>query len=848
MAEESTVIMKQIKLVKTLPHLNELFVPLDVTSIYATHYSVEIEAFLRSLKVFKKKELTFAHLLEFLNTITPKTYEHQSSELQEKLYYRRVHKVEQKLDYAVKGDTISIWIVGYPHPVRLEFFGDALEELYFYDEEYGRKIAGVEGLIIGSEIPQDKTDLDAVKISYISATQPEAYIFTTSTERITVQNFDYLEGDFHYPQLFYGKFKLLEQEIANLERSGYEVLIKTKNKDDLPDELLHFHTKKLKMPKYEGYENFIEQLKQKSIPAGFISRKLNLAVFTDRELFGAIYLAKPERTKSLSNNIKRLLLEFEGSIQIGDYVVHEDYGVAVYAGLRQEAANDQLMEYLLLKYDGGDELFVPLHQIEKLTKYIGNENVPPKITRLGKTTWEHVKAKIKKSTSLLARDLIEHFAKREVSEAKTIKKDDSRDYKKFVESFDYVETEDQLRATNEILKDLEKHRPMNRLLVGDVGFGKTEVFMRAAFKIVENGGQVAVLAPTTVLTAQHFTVFEDRFKDFPVTIRYLSRFNTPQENHKIIEELNDGKVDIIVGTHRLLSSDVKFKNLQLVVVDEEQRFGVKQKEKIKQLNYGVHLLSVSATPIPRTLSMALSTIHDISIISQPPKNRKPIHTEIIKDNWNKVATAIEHEVKRGGQIYFVHNEVRNINFIKKRLEELTPGVKYGVGHGQMSADELDKVMTAFFEQKYDCLICTTIIENGIDLPNVNTMIINRAHKFGLSQLYQLRGRVGRSEREAFCYLLYEGKDLKEEVEAQKSYLHDKKEKVHKKYLDRFQALVDNQDLGAGFRIASRDLEIRGAGNLLGEQQSGHIATIGYALYIEILAQEVEKLKELQIEK
>ncbi len=849
---------KKIKLIKTLPHLIQLFIKKEETILYALQYSNDIVKFFENLKSYEKNEIKFTWLLKYIAGLEDKNkYKNQASELLKDNFYTREDKVHNKLQYSVKGDTISIWPVGYEHPIKLEFFGEDCEAIYLFDEDFGRKMYGVDGILLSSFIPEDKADRDSISYQLaarseqlnedaashkLQATSLSKIIFTNSINNIAHnESLELIITDFQYPQLFYSRFDLLENEIKALESKGYKIYIKTKNRENLPEKF----SKYIQL-KSSNFEIINSNLSEVDIPAGLISEQLKLAIFTDRELFGSIYLTRPERIKSISSNIKKLLRQFEGEIEIGDYVVHEDYGLGIYSGLTQEKVDDEMMEYLLIKYDAGDELFVPLHQIEKITKYIGPEGVAPKITRLGKVTWEHIKAKIKKSTSILARELIEHYAKREVSEAKPLPEGDSKDYKHFVDSFKYSETEDQLRATNEILGDLEKDKPMNRLLVGDVGFGKTEVFMRAAFKIVEYGGQVAVLAPTTILTAQHYAVLKERFKDFPFTVAYLSRFNSKKQNNEIIDKLNEGKIDIVVGTHRLLASDVKFKNLQMVVVDEEQKFGVKQKEKIKQLNYGVHVLSVSATPIPRTLSMALSAIQDISIISQPPKNRKSVQTEILKDDhtigghgWNTVSKAIIHEVERNGQVYFLHNEVQSIQAIKAKLNNLLPGIKFVVAHGQMRPSDLDKVMTDFYEHKYDCLISTTIIENGLDVPNVNTIIINKAQKFGLSQLYQLRGRVGRSDRQSYCYLMYQGRIIQtSDVRDQES----ENKLPNKKYLERLQAMVDNQDLGAGFRIASRDLEIRGAGNLLGEQQSGHISTIGYALYIEILAQEVEKIK------
>lgn len=831
--------MGKIKLIKTLPHLYPLFFPKRGSFVYSNVFSADIVNWLEALKAIEAKDLKFKWLLDYLAKVK------QSDTISEdtSLRFQRVDNVSEKFEYSVKGDIINFWPVGYSNPIRATFFGEDLEDLYIYDELYGRKIEEITTLFISETFFDEKDEMESIQINNGGA-DIQKYIFVNSLRYVNPElgSFEINNTDFTLPQLFYSKTDLFEREVYRLRENGYKILIQSKSDDvELGSD---------KLPE-DSHLNI-----KTDLPAGFISESLKIAVFTDREIFGTIYLSRPERTKKLNNNIQKLLRQFEGNIDVGDYVVHEDYGIAVYKGLTQEKVDDLMMEYLELQYFGDDQLLVPINQVEKITKYIGNEGSEPKLSRLGKISWGQVKEKVRKSTGLLARELVEHYAKREVAHAKPIDTEDSEDYQKFVHDFKFKETDDQTRSVNEVIADLSKETPMNRLLVGDVGFGKTEVLMRAVFKVVEHGGQVAVLAPTTVLTAQHFEVFKERFKNFPFTIEFLSRFNTTQKNNEIVERINQGKVDIIIGTHRILSNDLKFKKLQLIVVDEEQRFGVKQKEKIKALNYGVHVLSVSATPIPRTLSMALSSIQDISIISTPPVNRKPIKTEIVKDDWQKIADAMEAEIKRGGQVFFVHNQVLTINILKTKLEQLLPGIKFVVAHGKMSPNELDRIMAEFYTRKFDCLIATTIIENGLDMPNVNTIVVDRAHRFGLSQLYQLRGRVGRAGTQAYCYLMYEGKDIKDnefrEDKEEFEMINGKLKKTSKyrvlSYLDRLQTLVDNQDLGAGFRIASRDLEIRGAGNLLGDQQSGYISTIGYALYVEILAQEVERIKdEIQAE-
>lgn len=844
--------MNVIKLIKTLPHLHPIYIDSGVITISSEYLSIYTYEYISSSEVFLKNEISFKHILKLL----------------EEYNFEKVDKVTELGEYSLKGDILILWPLGYLNPLRIEFFGEDVEKIDLIDELTFRTLYTVNNLVLGKAIKEDKL---AIKINFDknldlkdnltknSNTNNnlviERIIFTnklnlissyTSRDNKEGIEFEIIEDDFEFPQLFYSRIDLFKEEIKRLENTGFNIQIQSKN-SELRNEL--------------GDKYFdIDKTFKFNLAAGLISKKLNLAVFTDRELFGTIFLSRGERNKVYDSNIQRLLKQFEGNIEIGNYVVHEDYGIGVYNGLTQQKIDGEMMEYLHIKYDKNDELYVPINQIEKITKYLGND--VPRVTRLGKRGWESIKEKVKRSTRLLARELIEHYAKRSLSKAKAIKSGDSKSYLEFVNEFKYTPTQDQVRAINEIINDLQKEIPMDRLLVGDVGFGKTEVFMRASFKIIENGGQVAILAPTTVLTSQHYDVFRKRFKNFPINIAFVSRFNTPLENSKIIKDVNEGKVDILIGTHRILSDDIKFKNLQLLVVDEEQRFGVKQKEKIKKLNYGVHVLNVSATPIPRTLGMSLSSIQDLSVIIEAPKSRKAIKTEIIKDNWQKVSDAITFEINRGGQIFFLHNEISSQTIIKDRLIKLIPGIRIAVIHGRMNVDDIDKLMHQFYKGNFDCLLSTTIIENGLDLPNVNTIIINNSHRFGLSQLYQLRGRVGRSDREAYCYLMYKGSELSEYINQQTIYsgefkdssidnnLNDKNSLVKKQntklYLERLKALVENQELGSGFKISSRDLELRGAGSILGEQQSGHISTIGYALYVEILANEIEKLKALAI--
>jgi transcription-repair coupling factor (superfamily II helicase) len=578
---------------------------------------------------------------------------------------------------------------------------------------------------------------------------------------------------------------------------------------------------------------------------------------TDKELFGTVFLGS-EVKKLSSERARKILANLEGDIEIGDFIVHEDHGVGVYKGIKQEEYTQEIRigvgekikkiikeDYILIGYAEEDELYVPLSQIDKLTKYISIDDQDPEITRLGKTDWEAIRKRTKESIFAMAKELVALYAKREIANSKPIEHDNSQMYEEFIADFPYKITKDQTQTELDVLNDLSLEKPMNRIIVGDVGFGKTEIAMRGAFKMVENGYQVAVLCPTTVLTTQHEKVFKERFSKFGIRVESLSRLNSSAVK-SILMDLENGKIDIIVGTHRLLSNDIKFKNLGMIIVDEEQKFGVKQKEKLKQIEIGVHVLSMSATPIPRSLSMALSSIQDISIIQTPPEGRKSIENVVTKLDQNKVKTAILKELTRKGQVYYVHNKVETIQSKANQLSEMVPKAKIIFAHGQMNPNILMKNVSEFYEGKFDILVCTTIIENGLDMPNVNTIIVEHAQNFGLGQLYQLRGRVGRAEKQGYAYFFYDGDVLEDDdakMEANiKNPIYLKRYRERRKYRQRLKAIKESSELGAGFKLASRDLEIRGAGNLLGKQQHGNIKQIGYALYMQMLAEEIEKLK------
>lgn len=554
--------------------------------------------------------------------------------------------------------------------------------------------------------------------------------------------------------------------------------------------------------------------------AGFRLPELNLLVLTDAEIFGDRDVHVPRRKFKEAQPIASLL-----ELKEGDLVVHVAHGIGYFRGLSIIKNPEGLeSEFLRIDYAGGDKIYVPTEQMDRVQKYIGNADHPPTVNKLGGKEWGRATAKAKAKAKEMAAELVALYAARQAVSVVPAGPDTS--WQQEMESaFPYKETPDQLQAIREVKSDLQKPHPMDRLVCGDVGFGKTEVAVRAAFKMVAEGRQVAVLVPTTILAEQHMQTFRERMEAFPVTIEMLSRFKTPKESKAIVEGLRDGTVDIVIGTHKLLGKDIQFRDLGLLVVDEEQRFGVTHKERIKQMKKSVHVLTLSATPIPRTLHMGLTGLRDLSIMNDPPEGRAAIRTILTEQSDSLIKEAILHETDRGGQVYLVHNRVDDIESIALRLNKLVPTARIGVGHGQMPEKQLEQVMWDFYHRKYDVLVCTTIIESGLDVPNANTIIINNADRFGLSTLYQLRGRVGRSPRQAFCYLLYRPfKQLSEDAER------------------RLQAVHEFTELGSGFKVAMRDLEIRGAGNLLGAEQSGMVESVGFEYYCQLVQQAVAEYR------
>ncbi|WP_243014711.1 transcription-repair coupling factor, partial [Brevibacillus borstelensis] len=557
-----------------------------------------------------------------------------------------------------------------------------------------------------------------------------------------------------------------------------------------------------------------------NLQTGFELPLNKLVVITEGEVFTAKQ-RKARKVQKAITNAERIKNYLE--LKPGDYVVHVNHGIGKYLGIETKEILGIHKDYLHIQYAGGDSLFVPIEQIDHVQKYVASEESQPKIYSLGGSEWKRVKTKVQSSVKDIAEDLIKLYAAREAAVGHAFSRD-TAEQREFEAMFPYQETPDQLRAIAEVKSDMEKRRPMDRLVCGDVGYGKTEVAIRAAFKAVMDGKQVAVLVPTTILAQQHYETFRERFADYPIRVEVLSRFRSRKEQNATMKGLKEGTVDVVIGTHRLLSKDIQFRELGMLIVDEEQRFGVSHKEKLKQMKTNVDVLTLTATPIPRTLHMSMLGVRDLSVIETPPENRFPVQTYVMEYSPALVREAIEREMARGGQVFFLYNQVQGIEQMAEQISMLVPDARIAVAHGQMNESELETVILDFLEGNYDVLVSTTIIETGVDIPNVNTLIIHNADKMGLSQLYQLRGRVGRSNRIAYAYFTYQRDKVLTEV-AEK----------------RLQAIKEFTELGSGFKIAMRDLSIRGAGNLLGAEQHGFINSVGFDLYSQMLKDAIDEL-------
>ncbi len=624
-----------------------------------------------------------------------------------------------------------------------------------------------------------------------------------------------------YP--FQGNTQTAKSELESYIGNRYRVvmLVKNKKKADLIKDIF-FEDQKRHVQISDGFNDVPEYgqalITLGTLASGFEFPSLKLVVFTEEETS----LSKKRKRKKQSE--KAFTPVQWKDLQVRDYVVHIHHGIGQYQGVKTLEIEDSKKDYLEIRYHGADKLFVPVDQMDLVQKYIGPDGYSPKLSRLGGADWNRVKQDVQEAVEEMAEHLLNLYALREASEGYSFSQDTAWQ-REFEDEFMFAETEDQLTAAAEIKKSMEKEKPMDRILCGDVGYGKTEVAVRAAFKAVMDAKQVGVLVPTTVLAQQHYNTFQSRFSNYPVNIAMLSRFVPQKKQKEIIEKVEQGKIDIVIGTHRLLQSDIRFSDLGLLVVDEEQRFGVRHKEKIKEIRKNIDVLTMTATPIPRTLHMALSGIRDMSTIDAPPEDRLPVHTYVLEHDRTIVKNAIEREIKRGGQVYYIHNTVRSIQKTAKDLQKLVPEASIAMAHGQMREELLEKTMIGFIEGEYDILICTTIVETGLDIPNVNTIIVDNADHFGLSQLYQLRGRVGRSTRQGYAYFVFHKDKVLTEI-AEK----------------RLEAIREFTEFGAGFKIAMRDLELRGAGNLLGAQQHGHVSAVGFEMYCRLLEEAVKRAK------
>ncbi|PEH09615.1 transcription-repair coupling factor [Lactobacillus sp. UMNPBX2] len=627
-------------------------------------------------------------------------------------------------------------------------------------------------------------------------------------------------------QKFFGQMPLLKTEVSRWEKQKQTVVFLINDRERLEkvsQTLDDFEIKSIITDK-NAIQVGVTQVVQGFLNEGFEIPKDKLVVLTENELFSNVKKKQPRRLTM--NNAERLKSYTE--LKKGDYVVHVNHGIGRYMGMQTLEVGGHHHDYMTILYQDDAKLFIPVSQLDKIQKYVSSESKTPRVNKLGGSEWAKTKRRVANKIEDIADELVDLYAKREAEKGYAFAPDDSYQ-KEFEDAFPYTETPDQLRSAKEIKQDMEKTKPMDRLLIGDVGYGKTEVALRAAFKAVQDGKQVAFLAPTTVLAQQHYETMEQRFENFPVEIGILSRFNTAKEIKETIENLETGKLDIVVGTHRLLSKDVKFADLGLLIIDEEQRFGVKHKERLKELKTSVDVLTLTATPIPRTLNMSMLGVRDLSVIETAPMNRYPIQTYVIEKNYGVIVDGIKREIERGGQVFYLHNRVDDIEKVASELESLVPEAKVAYIHGRMTETQLENILIDFIDGEYDVLVTTTIIETGVDIPNVNTLFVDNADRMGLSQLYQLRGRVGRSNRIAYAYFMYQPNKVLTEV-AEK----------------RLEAIKDFTELGSGFKIAMRDLSIRGAGNLLGKQQHGFIDSVGYDLYTQMLNDAVAKKRGKEI--
>ena len=868
-----------------LPDTNILELPaLDVMSVTATAKSLELKA--RRMKVLgllTRKEpaiILVSANAAMQKDMSKQDFENASIQLEiNKIYdydkileqlvslgYEHTDKIEQIGQFCARGGIIDVYPINSDTPIRIEFFDNEIESIREFDIDSQRSLNNIAKCEILPLIQMDNNGVSSIFLAYLHKNcnvildEPlhlKEAVTGSVKENPEIKEFVYewnyilaaaKKHNLMYVSLmmqripdtepeslisvavkstapFQKQMHLLGEEIKNWLEQQNEILICLGDKEKI--HYLQDVLEQQRIPVSRADEP-TELSKDRvtfivgSLLNGFEFHQSRLVVITEKDILGR--QKKKLRPRQSGKNKNEKIAHFR-DINIGDYVVHVNHGIGKYLGVETLKIGNVHRDYLHIKYSGTDKLFVPTDQVNLIQKYIGSEGEVPRLSKMNGTTWKKAKAKAKASVENIAKELINLYAQRKNGKGFAFAPDTPWQ-KEFEDAFPYEETADQLKAVAEIKADMEKPEPMDRLLCGDVGFGKTEVAIRAAFKAVMNNKQVAVLVPTTVLVQQHYQTFSNRFNEFGPKIGIICRFNSPKEQKKVLEDLELGQIDILIGTHAILNEKkVKFKDLGLLIVDEEQRFGVKQKEKIKRISKNIDVLSLSATPIPRTLHMSLVGARDMSVIETPPQERFPVQTYVIENNDMIIKDAIKREIRRGGQVYFIYNRVESIENMYLHLTAMLPDIKIGIAHGQMGEEELERAMLNFYEGKYDILLATSIIENGLDVSNANTIIIYDADYFGLSQLYQMRGRVGRSKQMAFAYFIYQKDKILSET-AEK----------------RLQAIKEFAQLGSGFKIAMRDLEIRGAGDLLGSQQHGHISSVGFEMYCRLLEEAVETLQ------
>jgi transcription-repair coupling factor (superfamily II helicase) len=820
-------------------------------------------------KVVTRKELDKSTLkikledtlsLDFLNEVL---FEYQ---------FKRVDFVTEPGEFSVRGGIVDVFSFSHDEPYRIEFFGDEVDSIRTFDVETQLSLEKVKKITIIPNV--ENKFLQESRESFLKYISPKTVVFAKNPALI----YDRIDSFFAKAE---ESFTKLSEEIKHAKPNELFVdstLLKSQLQDFLCVEIgatvpssavekqtgnngvaIQFNTRpqpafnkkfdllieNLNENREAGFTNYIfcsteqqakrlhdifEEVDQTvhyqtlvfPLYQGFIDVDLKLACYTDHQIFERYHKfhLKNGYAKKQAITLKEL-----NKLEIGDYVTHIDHGIGKFGGLQKIDVEGKKQEAIKLIYGDRDILYVSIHSLHKISKYNGKDGAPPKIYKLGSAAWKNLKQKTKSRVKKIAFNLIQVYAKRRLEKGFQYAPDSYLQHE-LEASFLYEDTPDQEKSTQDVKKDMESERPMDRLICGDVGFGKTEVAIRAAFKAVDNGKQVAILVPTTILAFQHSRTFRERLKDMPVTVDYLNRFRTAKEKKDVLERLAEGKIDIIIGTHQLVNKNVQFKELGLLIVDEEQKFGVSVKEKLRSIKQNVDVLTLTATPIPRTLQFSLMAARDLSVINTPPPNRYPIESQVIRFNEEIIRDAVSYEIQRGGQVFFIHNRIENIKEVAGMIQRLVPDAKIGIGHGQMEGKKLEQLMLAFMNGEFDVLVSTTIVESGLDVTNANTIFINNANNFGLSDLHQMRGRVGRSNKKAFCFFITPPYEVMT-PDARK----------------RIEALEQFTDLGSGFNIAMKDLEIRGAGDLLGGEQSGFINEIGFETYQKILTEAIEELKE-----